>query len=57
MTKKLIVALLCLIITLIAFISGVKNGNLTSAGEKLILAMHNSPRAVAVFNLDRGVFI
>ena len=57
MPKKLIVALLCLIIILISFISKRENDSLKSAGERLISAMYESPEAVAVFNMDKGVFV
>lgn len=57
MSKKLIVALLCLIIAIITLMSRREDTTLLSAGERLISAMQESDTAVAVFNMDRGVFI
>ena len=57
MSKKLIVALLCLIIAIITLMSRREDTTLRSAGERLISAMQKSDTAVAVFNMDRGVFI
>lgn len=57
MSKKLIVALLCLIIAIITLMSRREDTTLRSAGERLISAMQESDTAVAVFNMDRGVFI
>ena len=57
MSKKLIVALLCLILVVITTILKRENESLTYAGERLIVAIKESPEAVAVFNMDRGVFL
>jgi len=57
LSKKLIVALLCLIIAIITLMSRREDTTLRSAGERLISAMQESDTAVAVFNMDRGVFI
>ncbi|MBQ7897699.1 MAG: hypothetical protein IJ323_05085 [Clostridia bacterium] len=57
MSKKFIVALLCLIIAIITFMSKREDNSLYSAGERLISAMRESPEAVEVFNMDRGVLV
>lgn len=56
MSKKLIAALICLIIVLLSF-STSRHSSLESASEALVAKMMEIPEAVAVFNLERGVFV
>lgn len=57
LSKKLIVALLCLIIAVITLLSKREDTSLHSAGERLVSAMMGNDGAVAVFNMDRGAFV
>ncbi len=60
MSKKLAVAILCLIIVLISIVSGKENRTLDDAGELLVSKMLENEKAVEVFNMhsfqERGVF-
>ena len=57
MSKKLIAALICLIIVLLSYMIFGRGESLEEAEARLILKMLSSPEAVAVFNLDGGVFV
>ena len=57
MSKKLIAAVICLIIVLLSYMLSGHGGSLKDAEARLISKMLSSPEAVAVFNLDGGVFV
>lgn len=57
MRKKLTVAVICLIIMLLSIILKRENRTIDEASDILIMKMMNVPEAVAVFNLDEGVFV
>ncbi len=57
MSKKLIAAVICLIIVLLSYMLSGHGGNLRDAEARLVSKMLSSPEAVAVFNLDGGVLV